>query len=298
MMSKEERLGLLLVALAVCFLSTSPVFVVWAEPMDPVVKTWGRLTVATLAVWLALRFVSNAAPRSANSQYPWTSQFSARFIAYGLISAVHFVSYIAALSFTTVAHALAIVYTAPVFVTLLSALFLHETIRPGQWLGVGITVIGITILAGFEPTMNWSMALGDGLALVSAITYGFYSVAGRYERERYPLLLYATRVYGLGALWLLPLALLAIPGMPPEAWGWEQIASVVALGLIPLALGHTLYNAALRRVHATYANVIASQEVTGGIILSWLLLGQVPSATSLIGAAIALMGVALVLRGR
>jgi drug/metabolite transporter (DMT)-like permease len=142
------------------------------------------------------------------------------------------------------------------------------------------------------------MALGDGLAPISAITYGLYSVAGRYERERYPLLLYAGRVYGLGALWLLPLALLAIPGMPPEAWGWEQIASVVALGLIPLALGHTLYNAALRRVHATYANVIASQEVTGGIILSWLLLGQVPSATSLIGAAIALMGVALVLRGR
>jgi drug/metabolite transporter (DMT)-like permease len=306
MMNVEERRGLLLVALAVGFLSTSPVLVGWAEPMDPIVKTWGRLTVAALAVWLALLVVrgrhatntelkitpsSEGQDRNAKGPQPVL-----RFIAYGFIAALHFLTYVASLSFTTAAHSLAIVYTAPIFVTLLSGLFLGERIRRGQWLGGGVTVVGIGILAGLEPTMSWGMALGDGLALVSAITYGFYSVAGRYERERYPLLVYASRVYGIAALWLLPLALVVIPGMPAEAWGWEQVGSVVALGLIPLALGHTMYNAALRRVHATYANVIASQEVTGGVMLSWLLLGQVPSVNSLVGAAVALVGVAVVLR--
>ena len=64
----------------------------------------------------------------------------------------------------------------------------------------------------------------------------------------------------------------------------------------PLALGHTLYNASLRRVHATYVNIISAQEVTGGIFLSWLLLAQTPSPNSLIGALVTLVGTGLVLR--
>ena len=296
MLSSEERRGLLLVALAVGFFSTSPVLILWAEPMDPFVKTWGRMTVGTFAVWLALKFAQRAPDRPSSVVHRPSSEPSAvRFTLYGLVAALHFLFAIASLRFTTPAHSLSIIYTAPIFVTVLSALMLREPIRSRQWVGVGVTIVGVAILAGLEPTMSWSMALGDGLALLSAITFGFYSVAGRMERERYPLLVYASRVYGIAALWLLPVALIAMPGMPQEAWGWGQIVSVVALGIFPLALGHTLYNAALRRVHATYANIAASQEVTGGILLSWLLLSQVPSLNSLVGAGIALVGVALVL---
>ncbi len=57
------------------------------------------------------------------------------------------------------------------------------------------------------------MLLGDLLALVSAITFGLYSVAGRSQRERYGLFTYTGTVYALGALWALPAALLNItPG--------------------------------------------------------------------------------------
>ena len=214
---------------------------------------------------------------------------------YGVVAAIHFLFYVTSLSFTTAAHALSIVYTAPIFITLLSALLLKESIVRRKWAGIGIAVLGIAILAGLEPQMTWSMALGDAMALIAAITFAFYSIAGRYERGRVPLLIYASRVYLWAALWLLPAALITIPAMPPEAWGWEQIAAVAALGIIPLALGHTLYNAALRRIHATYVNIIASQEVLGGIILAWLLLGQTPNPTSLIGALVTLVGIGLVL---
>ena len=140
------------------------------------------------------------------------------------------------------------------------------------------------------------MAFGDFLALGSALAFGIYTVAGRHERDRYPLLIYSSRVYASAALWLLPPALLILPVAPPGSWGVTQVASVIALGLIPLALGHTLYNAALRHLHATVVNIIASQEVTCGILLSFLFFGQVPSVTTLMGALITLAGIALVLR--
>ncbi|HET9495974.1 MAG TPA: DMT family transporter [Chloroflexia bacterium] len=297
-MTPEARRGLLLAGIAVIFFSTSPVLILLADPMPSLVKTWGRMLVAALAVGsLALLTIRPSPTQQSTLLAPRTTrQTWARFALYGLVAALHFYFYIASLDYTTPAHSLAIVYTAPVFVTVFSAIFLGEHVRRSRWAGIGVTVLGIAIVAGLEPRMSWSMALGDFLALLSAVTFGFYSVAGRYERDRYPLYTYASRVYGAAALWLFPVALLVLPGAPAGSWGWQQIAAVVALGIFPLALGHTLYNAALRRVHATYVNIIASQEVTGGVLLSFLILGQVPSVNALIGAAITLVGIAIVLR--
>jgi drug/metabolite transporter (DMT)-like permease len=298
-MKRDERRGLLYVALAVFFFSTSPVFIVWADPIHPFVKTWGRMLVAALAVgglaWLTRskpgdeNIAAGVAVRSRGNS-------TLRFLAYGLAAALHFLFYISALSFTTAAHALSLVYTAPIFVALLSALFLKERLRHRQWAGIGITVLGVAILAGLEPRMDLGMAFGDLLALCSAIMFGFYSVAGRYERERYPLLVYASRVYWAATLWLVPLALFGIPQTPPGAWDWTKVGAIVAVGVLSGALGHTLYNASLRRVHAAYVNIIASQEVTGGIILSWIFLSQVPTANSIAGALVTLVGIGLVLR--
>jgi drug/metabolite transporter (DMT)-like permease len=297
-MNSEERRGLLYVGLAVAFLSTSPVLIVWADPMPSLVKTAIRLLVGALAIGLLSRFLpSNSIAGPEAQPTARTSRRSAfLFAAYGLITALHFFFYISSLDYTTAAHALAIIYTAPIFVTLLSTLTLREPMRGRQWLGVAVTVLGIAIVAGLEPTMTPRMAFGDFLALLSAITYAFYSVAGRYERTRYPLFVYASRIYAVAALWLLPVALLAIPSAPEGSWGWRQIASAVGLGIGPHALGHTLYNASLRRVHATYVNIIASQEVTGGILLAFFILGQTPSLNAVVGALVTLAGIALVLK--
>jgi drug/metabolite transporter (DMT)-like permease len=214
-----------------------------------------------------------------------------KFVLYGLITALHFLCYIASLSFTTIAHTLTLTYTSPIFVTLCSWLFLKEPIERRKYLGVAVSVLGIAVLAGFEPQLTAQMVTGDLLALGSALCFAFYSIVGRSQRKRYPLLTYAFGLYGLAAFWLTPVALATFT-LPST---WHPVWAIVALGIFPLALGHTLYNAALRRTHATYVNLIATQEVTGGIILGYLLLSEVPSLNSLLGAAITLAGIAMVL---
>jgi drug/metabolite transporter (DMT)-like permease len=295
-MEDLERRGLLYAGVAVAAFSTSPVFILWADPLSPVLKTWGRMAVATVTVLVIYTLTRRGKAAAEPASPPTGARSALRFGIYGLVAALHFLFYVAALSFTTAAHALAIVYTAPIFVTFFSAWLLREHIARRKLLGVAIAVAGVAVLAGLEPPMTPSMALGDTLAMLSAVCFGLYSVAGRYERDRTPLLTYTSRVYGAAALWLLPAALFVLPTTPAGAFGWRQLLSVVVLGVVPLGIGHTLYNAALRRVHATLINIIASQEVTGGIILTWLVVGQVPSVTAVIGAAITLVGIALVLR--
>ncbi len=136
------------------------------------------------------------------------------------------------------------------------------------------------------------MLVGDGLALGAAVAYALYSIAGRSQRERYPLLTYAGTVYGLAALWSLPAALL---NFTPAGYKASSLLALLAAGIVPLGIGHTLYNGALRRLHATAANLIATQEVTGGVLLGFLLVGQVPHPNEIAGAVIALVGIVMVL---
>jgi drug/metabolite transporter (DMT)-like permease len=215
-----------------------------------------------------------------------------RFLGFGLVAALHFGCYIASLYYTTIAHSLAITYTAPIFVALCSSWFLGEDMDRRKWLGTLIAVAGIAIMAGFEAEFTPRMAIGDLLALGSAITFGLYSVAGRSQRHRYSLFAYAGSVYTAAGLWLLPFAWL---NFSPNGYTATAIGSVLALGLLPLAMGHTLYNAALRQTRATLVNLIATQEVTGGILLGVLFLGEFPTPTTLAGVVVTLLGIVLVI---
>jgi drug/metabolite transporter (DMT)-like permease len=106
------------------------------------------------------------------------------------------------------------------------------------------------------------------------------------------LLTYAASVYLAAGLMTAPLAL----GWLARPVPWTALAAVLALAVFPLALGHTLYNASLRRLHPSIPQLIATQEVLGGTLLAWLLLAEVPPWNAVAGAALTVLGVSLVLR--
>ncbi len=284
--TQQSRRGLLYVSIAVLCFASSPVFVTWSRPFSPVEIAFWRLALATGLVAL-LGCLTRQPLLITRRQLP-------RFLFYGLVTALHFFLYIVSLNFTTPAHALALTYTSPIFVALFSVIILREGLSIRKSAGILVAVVGIVIMTGFEPRMNGSMLFGDGMALLSALCYGIYSIAGRGERDRHPLFRYTTNVYGFAALWLLPVALLEAL-LQPHAYPAQAVSSVVILGVLPLGLGHTLYNAAIRRVHATYANVIATQEVTLGVLLSAIFLHAIPSPTSIVGGIVTLLGVVGVL---
>jgi drug/metabolite transporter (DMT)-like permease len=270
---------------AVALFSASPVLVRRAETVSAVEITFWRLAIAAATVVLLAAFTRRPVRWR---RLPWRP-----FAAYGLVIALHFFLYIASLFFTTVAHALALVYTAPLFIAVLSRFFLGERLSPRRWLGVLLAVAGVAILTGFEPRSGPEALLGDLLAVGSAVAFAVYSIIGRAQRDAYPLFDYAAGIYAWGAVWLLPLALWRAPG---SEYTLPAALAIVGLGVGPLGAGHTLYNAALRRIPATSANLIATLEVVGGVALSALVLGEVPSPAALAGAGVVLGGIVLVVR--
>src|SRR6266542_2483539 len=167
-MTLHARRGYAQALLAVSLFSTSPVLIRWASGVNPVEITFWRLFLATLTVVLF----------AALTRQPvrWRALPHRRFALYGVVIALHFFLYVASLSFTSVAHSLALVYTAPLLIALLSAVFLHESLTLRKWLGVSVGVLGVAILAGFEPQTTPRMVAGDLLALGSSATFAIYSV--------------------------------------------------------------------------------------------------------------------------
>ncbi len=282
-MTRESWIGVAQAGAAAAFFSWGAILVRWAQPLSPT-------EVTSLRMLLGGVFVGVAAWGS--GERLWLRWATLRhLLPIGLVAAVHFLTFISSLYFTTVAHSLTLTYTAPLFIAALSRTVLQEKLPARALLGIAVGLVGVGVLTGFQPHLSFRMLTGDLLAVIAAVSFALYSLLGRRERGRLPLLSYACWVYLVAGVATGPFASgLVFRPVPARA-----LAAVVALALFPLALGHTLYNAALRRLHASIPNLIAMQEVTGGILLAWLLLGEVPTWNAVAGAAITLLGVGLVL---
>ena len=220
----------------------------------------------------------------------WTLRPGAALLGATLYA--HFFLFTVAAQTTTTAHTLAIVYTSPVLVALGSALLLRETLRRAQVVGIFVTVLGIGLLVGFEPADSGAGAVGDLAAFGSAVALAVYLIAGRSLRAAAPLVTYLGGVYAWAAIFALPAAILSFE---PGAYDAARVGAIGILGLVPLGVGHSLLNAAIRRVPASIPSVISTQEVTGGVLLGAVMFGDVPGANALAGGILALGGVILVI---
>lgn len=284
MLRGEEVKGAgLAVAATACF-SLGAVLVRFAQALSPFEVTAYRLLLGAAVV--------GAAARLRGLPLPLEGRLRLQVLGVGLVAALHFLSFISSIYYTTIAHALTLTYTAPAMVAVASRLLFRERLRRRQGIGIGLTVAGIGLLAGFEPTLTARMLTGDLLALGAAASFAAYSLLGRHLMMALPLLRYVFWLYLTAGLLTLPLAGATLTA--PYAPG--PLLAVALQALLPLALGHTLYNAAVRHLSPTLVSLIASQEVTGGVLLGWVLLGEGVTPTTFAGMAVTLAGILLVLR--
>jgi len=211
----------------------------------------------------------------------------------GLLLAAHFWTWIASLRFTTVASSVVLVSLKPIFVWALAAVWLHE--HPGRrekW-GIGIAVLGATLIGIGDARLSLGALGGDLLALAGAITAAGYYVIGRRVRATVGVWTYATIVYAVAALALLATALSR--GVPLTGFAGRDWAVFGALAAGPMLVGHTGMNYALKHYRATTVNVAALGEPVGAALIAWLGLHEVPSLAVIVGGAVVLTGIGVTL---
>jgi drug/metabolite transporter (DMT)-like permease len=212
----------------------------------------------------------------------------------GALLALHFWTWIASLSFTTVASSVVLVSMQPLFVAVLSVTLLRERPARAQWAGIGVAVAGAAIIGWGDFGLGSRALFGDALALIGAVFAAGYYVIGRALRPRLDLWLYIGLVYGIAAVLLVIVvavrADVPLVGYTPRDW---LIFAALAAG--PMMIGHTGVNYALRYVPAYLANLVTLGEPIGATLIAWLLVSihEVPGPQFLFGGVLVLAGIAM-----
>ena len=215
--------------------------------------------------------------------------------ASGLALAIHFWSWIASLSYTSVASSVVLVSLKPVFAWGIAALWLGEhPARRERW-GIGLAVVGAVLIGIADASGAVGAVAGDMLALTGGLAAAVYYVIGRRVRATVGVWTYATVVYTIAAATLAGLAVgyrIPFTGYPTSDW---MVFAALAAG--PMLVGHTGLNYALKHFRATTVNVAALGEPVGATILAWLIpaIHEVPTPLALVGGVVTLGGIGLAL---
>jgi drug/metabolite transporter (DMT)-like permease len=293
--------GLILGILAV---STASIFIRFAQVEVPsIVIAAGRLTLATLVI----------APFSVKSWMKDRVKLDRKtwrlLILSGMFLGLHFVTWITSLEYTSIASSVVLVTTAPLWVALLSPIFLKEKIS--RWVLIGLVVAlsgaiivgvggscafndGRLICQGMGESWSGRNFTGNVLALLGAILSAAYLMVGRSVRNRLSLPIYTTIVYGIASIVLILLVILT--GTPVEGYSTASYAWVVALALVPQVIGHTAFNWALKYLSAAYVSIALLGEPIGTVILAALFLREKPAILEILGGVLILSGITLATR--
>jgi drug/metabolite transporter (DMT)-like permease len=186
-----------------------------------------------------------------------------------------------------------LIASAPVWMVAIAAAIGRERPTARALVGIGISFSGVALIAAGR---GLGLAFGPhALAvLAAAIATATYNVAQRPLVARYGALRFTIVAVWGGALALLPAAgglLGAVRAAPLPA-----TLAILYLAIFPSALGQTAWAQVSARASATAAGSALYLVPAVSMVLSHLVLGEVPSLTALAGGALILAGVAAVHR--
>jgi len=190
----------------------------------------------------------------------------------GLLLSLHFAFWITSLKYTSVASSVVLVSTHPIFVGIGARLFLRERLGLNLILGIILSVLGSGLISYGDMTLSKEALMGDGLALVGAMTASGYFLVGRKMRRNQDLLSYIFPVYSTAGLALVLFSLLF--QKPFFGYPTTTYLFMFLLALVPQLIGHTTFNWALKYFPASMVSITILGEPIGSAILAYFILGE------------------------
>ncbi len=258
----EHSRAIVFLLLAALLWSTGGLFIKWVE-WNGMAISGVRSLISALVIGVAFR---------KDLKITWSATQLLCAVTYALTVSL----FVVANKLTTAANAILLQYTAPVHVALLSAWILKERITLRDWLTITAVLTGMVMF--FFEQMSPGSLVGNLLALFTGFTFALFSVLLRKQKGASP----AASVF-LGNLLT---ALLGLPFMFDGAPGLQGWLGMLYLGIFQLGLAYVLYTWALAHVTAMEAILITLIEPVLNPAWVFLLMGETPAFSSLVGGAI------------
>ncbi len=184
-----------------------------------------------------------------------------------------------------------IVNTVPVITAILAVTFMGEKFSLWAWAGTLISFAGVALIASGQPG-GFSFGAGTMLVLGAALCQATFFTLQRPIIGVYGPKLCAAFVMILGALCLSPWLGSALK--QAEQAPWSGLLSVAYLGIFPAAIGYATWGIAQAYFGSSRAANFLYLVPPTAVGISFALTGEIPALTTMIGGAIAIVGVIVV----
>ena len=212
-----------------------------------------RITVAALLFALLLLLTDRKGFRIALRDVPL-------FFGLGLMSVLFFtVCYFRAIEIMPLSTAAILLYTSPIWVTLMAALFFHERLTGRKLLALGLAFLGCVLVSGVSG--GWLTLYGLLVGLGAGVGYALYSILGTVALRKYPPLTVTTWTFLIAAAgcWLVcdAAGLLRNLADAPGGTLWWLIPLT---GVVTAVIPYLAYTKGLQTTEAGRAAILATVE--------------------------------------
>lgn len=186
----------------------------------------------------------------------------------------------------------------PIFVALLSAMWLRERLSPVNLAGILLSSAGVvlTVTRGsLTALLDLDLHRGDFFILAGQAMWAAYSVYSRQVARQFAPIVVITGSYLVAAVILAPLALIERPWAALPHFSLGTMGAIL-YAAVPVTISHVWFYWGIRVVSAPVASLtmnLVPFEVLG---LSWLLLDEPITWIQVTGALVVIAGVLLATR--
>jgi drug/metabolite transporter (DMT)-like permease len=215
---------------------------------------------------------------------PWKAVLAAGVpgLASGLMWAIMFTAFLFALSLTTTANALVVMSVSPLLTALFARMFLRDPVPIRTLVAASVAAAGIAWMFSSDLSAHYA---GMAVAFLIPVAAAINVVVLRASAAKLDLVPAVMLGGALSCLIALPFAL-------PFSATSRDIALLAFLGVTQLGLPCMLLVLASRSLLAPEIALLGLLEVVLGPLWVWLLAGEEPGRSTLVGGAIVLAALA------
>lgn len=189
--------------------------------------------------------------------------------------------------------ATSLIYTNPIWCTVIGLLFLHERLSPKKGVALVLATLGVMLLSGFFADDARFSAWGVFLGLCSGMGYGAYLVLlPRLKISKMPSLKLTFYIFFTAFLYTAVYVLVFEGGIHPIT-GTASWVNLLLLGLLPTAFSNICVTMALRIVDTTIVAILGAFEPLTAMVVGVLLLGETCGTATVAGGILILVSVAM-----
>ena len=225
---------------------------------------------------------------------PWPT--IASLLALGVLgNGVYQFFFVEGVAHTRASDAALVIAASPAFIAIIGRMRGVERVRPRAAAGIALSITGIAIvvLGTAQGTAGQATIVGDLLVLCGSLAWAIYTVLLKPYTERVNGLQLSAFTMAGGAVALMSVAW---PAVVHASWstlptmGW---LAILYSGIFALVVAYYFWYRGVRIIGPMRTAMYSNLQPIIAVIFAWILLGEVPTAWQITGAAFVMSGLVL-----